>query len=1087
MRIRRIAATSFRCIETADVELGRGLNVLYGPNDHGKSTLALALRAALLLPPGSADAENFRSWFDGKPPSVQVVFEDDEQKVWRVSKTFGGGGKAELDFSKDGVTFTRDCNARQVEEQLRKILCLGIPVPGGRGGPRGFPSSFLSQVLLAEQTNVIEVLDRSLADDTDESGRIRLTKALKGLAQDPLFKRVLEHAQAECDMYYTATGQKKRGRTSLFSEAAEQTKRYSEQLAAKEKQLQDSQAAEAAARGFGERYADLLNDREELRGRVRTMREANERQQRLDAAKQLVEQARMIVERIRADRASVEAKNAEITLLREAFAAQEVETTRLAARHLEAIEVFRQAEEGHRLATSKNAARQRELAQAQLEKKRAELSSKIQEAAERRDRATLALEAEQAFKRAQQLHRNGVEQLTAVTTARTRHTQDRELKHQQLRLSEAVVAFARWRAAETAAESARQLREEALALGEKAKQLRQDAADKSAAAAMALLPNARELKTLLDLQRRLDLAEAALGGGLSLVVRPQKSLAIQTTADGIQVLRAPSADVIEIEAMRTIEASINDLLDLRIMAGDAKSRLEAERLQVEWTQEVSPVLQAAGVATLADLQEAVAARSKVLTEAEKMVEEARGLEGRVTASEERAGDLEILGKEADVREQALAGQDKGVLQQEFEKLGATDTLAERQQQARRRAYEETTDALTEVEARFATAEADMRNLAEQLERTRDARDIKLASLNGEGAPTALTNAKRAVDDLQAQLQLVETELLAVAEQRDSKVSRAEQLRSETAAGLEAARNAEVVAKNLLGDAANAIARAEGELAAMREHTNKDDLAAAQHMLQAREADVATVAASGTLATAEEVADAERELRDLDAKIDDIKQQLNQAEGALRQVGGTALRDELADLNQARERAEARERDLTIQAEAWQLLRDTLRETENTEGAHLGRALSMPVSERFVDLTAKRYGALSLGPTLATKGVLVTGATAPADSVLEALSVGTKEQLATLLRLAIAEQLHSAIVLDDHLVQTDGTRLAWFRQTLRSTAMTTQVIILTCHPEDYVPREDFPVDDGPPFHDIAAGSVRAIDLGRAIRRWAPNSL
>jgi uncharacterized protein YhaN len=148
---------------------------------------------------------------------------------------------------------------------------------------------------------------------------------------------------------------------------------------------------------------------------------------------------------------------------------------------------------------------------------------------------------------------------------------------------------------------------------------------------------------------------------------------------------------------------------------------------------------------------------------------------------------------------------------------------------------------------------------------------------------------------------------------------------------------------------------------------------------------------------------------------------------------------------------------------------------------------MPVSERFADLTAKRYGALSLGPTLATKGVLVTGATAPADSVLEALSVGTKEQLATLLRLAIAEQLHSAIVLDDHLVQTDGTRLAWFRQTLRSTAMTTQVIILTCHPEDYVPREDFPADDGPPFHDIAAGSVRAIDLGRAIRRWAPNSL
>jgi uncharacterized protein YhaN len=172
----------------------------------------------------------------------------------------------------------------------------------------------------------------------------------------------------------------------------------------------------------------------------------------------------------------------------------------------------------------------------------------------------------------------------------------------------------------------------------------------------------------------------------------------------------------------------------------------------------------------------------------------------------------------------------------------------------------------------------------------------------------------------------------------------------------------------------------------------------------------------------------------------------------------------------------------IQAEAWRLLRDTLRESENAEGAHLGRALSKPVTERFVDLTSSRYGELSLGPALKTEGVSVSGAKIPADAVLAALSVGTKEQLATLLRLAIAEQLDSAIVLDDHLVQTDRTRLAWFGQTLRSTATKTQVIILTCYPEDYLPSEDLPTDDGPPFRDIAAGAVRAIDLSQTIRRY-----
>ena len=366
MRIRRIAASAFRCIEAAEVHLGRGLNVLYAANDHGKSTLASALRAALLLPPGSAEAEDLCSWFDSQPPSVQIVFEDDEEKIWRVSKIFGPAGKAELDFSKDETTFTRDCNARQVEEKLRKILGWGIPAPGGRGGPRGLPSSFLSQVLLAEQTSVAEVLDRTLEHDPDESGRIRLTKALKGLAQDPLFKHVLDEAQAACDLYYTAAGQKRRGRTSPFTQAAEEMQRFAEQLTEKERRLQDSQAAEAAARRFSEQLAELLDTRETFRKRLRAAREANDRQKSVDAARQLTEQARLIIERIKTDRGRVEAKAGEVAQLRAALAAQQVETNRLIGKHSEAAAAMRLAEETYRLATSKNAARQRELRQAQL-------------------------------------------------------------------------------------------------------------------------------------------------------------------------------------------------------------------------------------------------------------------------------------------------------------------------------------------------------------------------------------------------------------------------------------------------------------------------------------------------------------------------------------------------------------------------------------------------------------------------------------------------------------------------------------------------------------------------------------------------
>src|SRR5207247_5766540 len=49
--------------------------------------------------------------------------------------------------------------------------------------------------------------------------------------------------------------------------------------------------------------------------------------------------------------------------------------------------------------------------------------------------------------------------------------------------------------------------------------------------------------------------------------------------------------------------------------------------------------------------------------------------------------------------------------------------------------------------------------------------------------------------------------------------------------------------------------------------------------------------------------------------------------------------------------------------------------------------------------------------------------------LEQLSVGTREQLATLLRLAIAGYLHTAVVLDDQLVHSDSERLGWFSERL----------------------------------------------------------
>ena len=52
-----------------------GLNVLYGPNDLGKSTLAEALRAALLLPSTSSEHKSFVPSGTDNVPKVVLTFE----------------------------------------------------------------------------------------------------------------------------------------------------------------------------------------------------------------------------------------------------------------------------------------------------------------------------------------------------------------------------------------------------------------------------------------------------------------------------------------------------------------------------------------------------------------------------------------------------------------------------------------------------------------------------------------------------------------------------------------------------------------------------------------------------------------------------------------------------------------------------------------------------------------------------------------------------------------------------------------------------------------------------------------------------
>ena len=167
-------------------------------------------------PPGAAASSHVNaiaSSTSGGPaaddPVVELTFETEAQRIWRVRKEFGKSGSSLLQESKNGRDFDDVERGRKVDGKLREILRWGIPEPGGAGGGKGLPTSFLATALLSTQADVTAVLRGSLQDDPTGSGKEQIAAALQAVAQDPLFVSLLRSVQARRDEAYTDKGAKK--------------------------------------------------------------------------------------------------------------------------------------------------------------------------------------------------------------------------------------------------------------------------------------------------------------------------------------------------------------------------------------------------------------------------------------------------------------------------------------------------------------------------------------------------------------------------------------------------------------------------------------------------------------------------------------------------------------------------------------------------------------------------------------------------------------------------------------------------------------------------------------------------------------
>ena len=79
----------FGCVARANIAFKPGLNVLHGANEIGKSSIARAIRFALLLPSSSSAVEPWIPWSGGGDPTVTLVFRNGSTEYYRVKKVFG--------------------------------------------------------------------------------------------------------------------------------------------------------------------------------------------------------------------------------------------------------------------------------------------------------------------------------------------------------------------------------------------------------------------------------------------------------------------------------------------------------------------------------------------------------------------------------------------------------------------------------------------------------------------------------------------------------------------------------------------------------------------------------------------------------------------------------------------------------------------------------------------------------------------------------------------------------------------------------------------------------------------------------------
>ena len=278
------------------------------------------------------------------------------------------------------------------------------------------------------------------------------------------------------------------------------------------------------------------------------------------------------------------------------------------------------------------------------------------------------------------------------------------------------------------------------------------------------------------------------------------------------------------------------------------------------------------------------------------------------------------------------------------------------------------------------------------------------------------------------------------------------------------------AANALNQARVAAAKAQSDLAAARQElgaaeTTLNDPGRVQRMIAAQrslsdglaqeaaarqrvEAIAAELNSVNLMLLRQDVERLARSAQQLEADHNRRHDDITRLEVELETKGALGLEEQRAEIERECEAASRRADELKRRADALDYLVGLLREKRSA----LARRLREPLQkhlDRYLQILfpgARIEVAEDLSPGLITR----IGPRGEECGEFEALSLGTREQMGIVARLAYADLLKESgkptlMILDDALVNSDEARLGQMKRVLYDAAGRHQVLIFTCHP------------------------------------------